>query len=240
MWLRLAGTLMHAGAIKEVMEKAKVKESTRLNYLIKVVQRLYRDVAERKSVMAELKPYLKELDLRMCEEEADKAKIPSWKLMQKLITESGDELKVLWGLMIPTGCRYSDAARLKKRQLVWEGDVLTIHFKRAKNILRRRHQRRVSFTPPERLLREVRRRWKKCKPDEAVVQVSYKQALKAIKRHMGRKFTTYSIRRFAFWEMCKEAKDIEEITSVTRLYLPQQLPDERSKQLRLTAWSSSL
>jgi integrase len=232
----------------EVVEQADVKESTRLNYLVKVIQGIQPDVTKRERLGKELRRYLKELDLRMCEEEAKKAEIPPKGKLQQLIKSSPHHMRVLWALMMPIGCRYKDASRLKKSQLRWQGRVLTVTFLRTKNIRKRKHQRRVSFELPMRLYRSLRRRWEECEEEENLVVVSYKAALRAIKKHMGQRYTTYSLRRAAFWEMAQGAQSIEQIATVTmhrdveqlRMYLPFQLPDERKTQLKLTSWAKTL
>jgi integrase len=177
----------------------------------------------------------------------DPKKAPRLSMMQlhTLLGESSESYAVANALILPSGMRFADAARIRVCDIVsLKKGVATVRVRRTKTIRRRRHQRWLSLAIPLSLLPALRRRIKEATPTAPLVAISYSSYLRYLKRKLGPMVATYSLRRTVLNIMAERVQNIEQLQEVTfhrtkeqlRWYLDKPLPDELSTQVHATSW----
>jgi hypothetical protein len=223
---------------------APIKESYRLSIFLKLITEARRRGFQSESKVPQLKDYQKALELRLLRE-PKKAPILTRQQLLDLATTTHKEMQIPLALILPTGARFADAARILAKDILGsQRPSVSIRIFRTKTIRSRRHQRYLSLTIPQPLWQPLQRQLAKCPRNDPLIQVSYDQFLRFLKQTCGPLTTTYSLRRGVFEQMRLQVSSLEEMTAVTfhrsteqlRWYLESQLPDEQNTQLRVTAW----
>jgi integrase len=162
-----------------------------------------------------------------------------------MLEESSESYAVANALMLPSGMRFADAARIRVCDIVsLSNGVATVRIRRTKTIRRRRHQRWLSLAIPKSLLPAIRRRLREAAPTSPVISIGYSAYLRYLKKNLGPMAATYSLRRTVLNIMAERVQNIEQLQEVTfhrtkeqlRWYLDKPLPDELSTQVHATSW----
>jgi hypothetical protein len=194
----------------------------------------------------EVRAIQKAIDGKLLYEEPRKAVPLSHEEAKKLLTCQDPSLALPLSLMLPSGARYADVAKIRKTDLrLCKKATVVWRVRELKNVKVRRHQCFLTLRVPTLLWPILINRWKKANDTERIIQTGYKTLLTSLRRFLGNdKLTTYSIRRYVLNAMAKRSRTIDELAEVTRhrslqqlrWYLDDPLPNEQALHAHLTGW----
>jgi integrase len=175
-----------------------VKHSTRKNALIALTT-----VLSNAHVLDRRDPRLKRahaaIELLLLDEDPKKAQLLSLAQLRVLLHCQEPLMAVPLALMLPSGARFADIARIAKKDVTLVSKTLHLRIRQQKNIRKRLHQRWLSLAIPRPLLPNLILRLNACQPGEALVKISYPHFLARLKALTNdSRVTTYSIRRSVF------------------------------------------
>jgi integrase len=227
--------------VEEIVCMAGSKWSYRLNVWI-VIRGILLDSGQRKE------GWWKNLEQRIHHqllwEDPKKAERLTPSQLSVLATEKNQRFAVANALILPSGMRFADAAKIRNLDIQIRGQAAMIRIRQSKTIRQRRHQRWLSLLIPRTLLKAVCSRLQKGRPEDFLIQVQYPEYLQYLKRTLGSQYTTYSVRRSVLNLMAQRVRSIEELQKTTlhrttdqlRWYLDEPLPDEADAQIHATSW----
>lgn len=198
---------------------------------------------------AAVKRMHKKFELLLLRETPRKAKLLTDKQLQILLRVKDPRHAVTLALMLPSGSRFGDVARILPsdfRTINSRTGVATLRIFQAKNIRKRLHQRWLTQRIPSTLLPYLMKRMDEAKnKNEPLISTTYAEFLHFLKTTLkDPEVATYSVRRTVFDKLRQQVKTIEEMVLVTmhfrkemlRWYLEAPLPDESEVQLKATSW----
>lgn len=221
-----------------------IKESTRLGILIKILTEAHQQ-GFTVCNSPQLKEYKKTLELRLVREIPKKAPILTADQLRQLCKTQDFAMQVPLALILPTGARFADAARIRRADIVrLQRPCLTYRVFQTKTIRSRKHQRWATIVIPSLLWDPLIKAIASTPPSEPLITTSYDRFLRFLKTEFGPATVTYSLRRGVFEQMRLRATCLEDITAITfhrstdqlRWYLEAPLPDEERRQKLMTAW----
>lgn len=169
-----------------------------------------------------LKRAFSTLDLLLLHEDAAKAKLLTRHQLRMLLACRDPLMAIPLALMLPSGARFADVARLTPDQCTLVDNVLHLRVRQQKNIRKRLHQRWLSLAIPTSLLPFLKERIE-ARP-QYLVALTYDQFLSRLKTLVSdRAVSTYSIRRTVFEQLRLRLRTIEEIQAVTLHHNKEQL-----------------
>ncbi len=129
------------------------KNSTKAGYLVDVCDMLERLQIPVTSLRI-FKQLRKAIDLALLREVPNKARLLTDCEAQKLLHVQDEEFAVVLALMLPSGARFADVARIQRRDVrqIDANGYMRLRVFRTKTIRRRVHQRWLTLVVPETLL----------------------------------------------------------------------------------------
>eukprot|EP00760_Papus_ankaliazontas_P021641 PhM_4_TR18715/c1_g3_i11/m.62398 len=196
------------------VQEGAFKWSTRRNKLVSILTSLRRRGIDIRKA-PEIIDTFKLIDEALLWEDPTKAPLLSCAQMKLLLHEKDPTTAVTLSLMLPSGARFADVARIRTRDVSLTNDQLMIRVRQQKNIRRRGLQRWLTVTVPQALLPYLRCRLLQAPPEETIIRQTYRQFLNYIKLRLGPRYTTYSIRRSVFEILRQRLDSLEQIQRVT-------------------------
>lgn len=199
------------------------------------------------------RPWWKKLEnriqLMLLWEDPKQAPILTSGQLKALAREEDPNFALVNALILPSGMRFADAARIRSRDVIFFREGLAcIRIRQTKTIRKRKDQRWLCLQIPAPLQKVFKKTRKECQPSEPLVKVTYSRYLHYLKRKLGPSVATYSLRRTVINLMASRVQTIGQLQQVTlhrteeqlRWYLEAPLPDELKIQAHATAWHQGM
>jgi hypothetical protein len=190
----------------------------------------------------------KVLDVLLLREPVKKAKLLTDAQLLFLLSVNHPVHSVTLALMLPSGSRFADAAKVLPSDFLSLDESGKAHLRifQAKNIRKRLNQRWLTQMIPRKLLPcLVARMLETLKSNVPLVSSTYNEFLAWLKKTLhDNGVSTYSIRRTVFERLRVRCRTIEEMVLTSmhfnkesfRWYLEAPLPDESALQEHATSW----
>ena len=193
----------------------------------------------------------KVLDVLLLREPAKKAQLLTDAQLLFLLNVRHPVHSVTLALMLPSGSRFADAAKVLPSDFMSLDGNGKAHLRifQAKNIRKRLNQRWLTQMIPQRHLPFLAARMLAALATDApLVTTTYEEFLRWLKRTLNDPgISTYSIRRTVFERLRRRCRTIEEMVLTSmhfnkesfRWYLEAPLEDESAVQLHATSWHAT-